>query len=59
MTTFEFDKWNTIENLVEVINLCESQGHFQQVVYSTHARGITQLCFDCKKIRSTIVRDME
>lgn len=43
----------SIEMLRLRIRACEGI-HFQQVVYSTHHDGVTQICFGCKKIRSTI-----
>jgi hypothetical protein len=49
-----------IYDLLGVISLCEEEGHNQQVAYSTHLKAITQVCFDCKKVRSQIeIKDTE
>lgn len=34
------------------IDVCSRNGHFQQVVYSVHGNCLTQVCFDCKRVRS-------
>lgn len=39
--------------LQELIASCEGK-HVQQVSYSTHHKALTQLCFGCKKIRTTM-----
>jgi hypothetical protein len=39
----EIRKWATF---------CEKEHHRQQVAYSTHLEALTQICFDCKKIRT-------
>lgn len=36
------------------IKLCEGQ-HTQQVSYSTYHNAFTQVCFDCKRIRTNMV----
>lgn len=39
---------------------CESNGHVQQVSYSTYHQALTQVCFGCKKIRTNMPeRDVE
>lgn len=35
------------------INECEGK-HVQQVVYSTYHGALTQICFGCKKIRTSL-----
>lgn len=45
-----------IKNQEEVRNCikeCEGR-HIQQAIYSTFHDGLTQICFSCRKIRSTI-----
>lgn len=42
-----------IKNLREHIKKCEGE-HIQQVIYSTYHDGMTQICFGCRKVRSTI-----
>lgn len=35
---------------------CEGQ-HVQQVVYSTYHKALTQICFGCEKIRTSMTKD--
>ena len=35
------------------IGCCEGK-HIQQVVYSTYHKALTQVCFGCKRIRTSI-----
>ena len=51
--TFEYEFVPNKEELMEQIDLCEGR-HIQQVIYSTFHSALTQVCFGCKKIRSTI-----
>ena len=38
-------------------HICECEGkHTQQAIYSTFHDALTQVCFGCKRIRSTIYR---
>ena len=50
---FEYEYCETQEEVREHINECEGN-HTQQAIYSTFHDGLTQICFGCKKIRSTI-----
>lgn len=43
------------EDVREHIKECEGR-HTQQAVYSTFHDALTQICYGCKKIRSTIKR---
>ena len=43
------------EDLIEQIKECEGR-HTQQAVYSTFHAGLTQVCFECLAVRSTIYR---
>lgn len=38
------------------ISGCEGQ-HVQQVVYSTYHKALTQICFGCKKIRTSMPKE--
>ena len=51
--TFEFEHLETQEEVRKYIQECESL-HTQQAIYSTFHDGLTQICFGCKKVRSTI-----
>lgn len=55
MITFEYEYVENKEELIKQIDMCEGK-HIQQAVYSTFHSGLTQICFGCKKIRSTIMR---
>lgn len=46
------------EAIREWANYCTERGHTQQVAYSTHHDGLTQVCFDCRAIRTTILDAM-
>jgi len=47
-----FEFVDSQEELRKVIQGCEGK-HSQQVVYSTFHDALTQVCYDCKKVRST------
>jgi hypothetical protein len=53
--TFEYEYWDNIDDLIEQIAKCEGH-HTQQAIFSTFHGALTQVCFGCKKIRSTIKR---
>lgn len=53
MTTFQYEHKETVEEVREHIQECEGK-HTQQAIYSTFHNALTQICFGCKKIRSTI-----
>jgi hypothetical protein len=53
--TFEYEYVPTVEKLVKQISDCEGR-HTQQAMYSTFHSALTQICFGCKKVRSTIYR---
>lgn len=39
------------------IKLCQNKNHIQQVAYSTYHNCLTQICFNCKMIRTSINQD--
>ena len=43
------------EEIIKQIDECEGV-HTQQAIYSTFHSALTQVCFGCKKIRSSIKR---
>ena len=43
------------ENVEENITNCEGK-HIQQVVYSTYHKALTQICFGCRKVRTSILK---
>ena len=53
--TFEFEHVPKQEDVRKHIQNCEGK-HTQQAIYSTFHDALTQVCFGCKKIRSTINR---
>lgn len=50
---FECEYYKTQTEIRRQIQACEGK-HMQQVVYSTYHDALTQICFDCKKIRTNI-----
>lgn len=50
---FEYEHYSKVESVREKIQSCENR-HTQQAIYSTFHDGLTQICFGCRKIRSTI-----
>ena len=53
--TFEYEYIEDVEEVRKHIQACEGN-HIQQAMYSTFHDALTQICFGCKKIRSTINR---
>lgn len=51
---FELETFATIGQVRHQINKCEGK-HTQQIAYSSYHDSLTQVCFDCKKIRTNIV----
>ena len=52
---FEYEYLEHIDDLIKQIAECEGV-HTQQAIYSTFHGALTQVCFGCHKIRSTIKR---
>lgn len=38
----------------ERIKDCQKEGHVQQVVFSTYHHALTQICFICDKVRTSM-----
>jgi hypothetical protein len=55
MISFIYEHIKTQEEVRKHIQECEGR-HTQQAIYSTFHDALTQVCFGCKKIRSTIFR---
>ena len=51
--TFEYEYVETVEEVINHIQQCEGK-HVQQAIFSTFHNGLTQVCFGCKRIRSSI-----
>jgi hypothetical protein len=51
----EYEYCKTQEQVRQHIQECEGK-HTQQAVYSTYHDALTQICYGCKKVRSTIQR---
>jgi hypothetical protein len=58
MITFQYEFVPEQEEVRKHIQECEGR-HTQQAIYSTFHDALTQVCFGCKKIRSTIYRSEE
>jgi len=50
---FKYQYCKTIDEVREHIKDCEGR-HPQQVAFSTFHHALTQVCFGCRKIRSSI-----
>ena len=48
--------YDTIQQVKSHIKECEGK-HVQQVVYSTYHDALTQICFGCKLIRTSITEE--
>ena len=44
------------DSIEENIKKCEGK-HIQQVLFSTYHHALTQICFGCKKIRTTLKKE--
>jgi hypothetical protein len=52
---FEYEYLPTIEEVHEHIRSCEGR-HSQQIAFSSFHDALTQICFGCLVVRSTIRR---
>lgn len=52
---FEYEYIESQEEVRKHIKNCEGK-HMQQAIYSTFHDALTQVCFGCRKIRSTIIK---
>jgi len=50
---FKYEYCETQEEVRKHIQECEGK-HMQQVAYSTFHDALTQVCYDCMKIRTNI-----
>lgn len=55
MITFTYEHIEKQEDVRKHIQSCEGR-HTQQAIYSTFHDALTQVCFGCQKVRSTIYR---
>lgn len=53
--TFNYQYFRTLDEVRKHIQQCERH-HLQQVAYSTFHDGLTQICFGCKCVRSTLLQ---
>lgn len=49
----EYEFIPTVEAVRDHIRACEGR-HVQQAIYSTFHDALTQVCYGCRKVRSTI-----
>ena len=56
MITFTYEHIETQGEVRSHIQNCEGR-HTQQAIYSTFHDALTQVCFGCLKVRSTIKRE--
>lgn len=55
--TFEYEWYETQDEIKEYIDECEGK-HKQQVVYSAYHSVLTQICFNCRKIRTNMIIEL-
>ena len=55
---FSYEYIPNVQDLVDQIAECEGR-HTQQAMYSTFYGALTQICFRCHKVRSTIYREIK
>lgn len=53
-TFLQLVHYPTMNHLRKKIKRCEGNSHVQQVVYSTYHDGLTQVCYNCETVRTTI-----
>jgi hypothetical protein len=53
MISFSYEHLKTQEEVRKHIQECESR-HTQQAIYSTFHDALTQVCFGCRVIRSSL-----
>lgn len=53
---FDLVKLPNQECVKKKIKVCEGR-HVQQVAYSSYHDALTQICFGCKKIRTSLERE--
>lgn len=51
---FQYEYFKNQEDVRRHIQNCEGK-HVQQVAYSTFHDGLTQVCFGCRKVRSSLL----
>lgn len=51
--TFEYEYIEKMEDVRKHIQECEGR-HTQQAIYSTFHDALTQICYGCMKVRTTI-----
>lgn len=56
MKEFELIFLPTQEDVKENIKLCEGK-HIQQIAYSSYHDALTQVCFNCKTIRTSLKKE--
>ena len=52
-TKFSLVIFKDMKDVQYCINECEGE-HIQQVAYSSYHEALTQVCFGCKKIRTSL-----
>lgn len=57
---FELTQYEDLDDVQMEITKCQNKKHIQQVAYSTYHSCLTQLCFTCLKIRTSMsINDLE
>lgn len=57
---FELTHYEDLDDVQMQITHCQNRNHIQQVAYSTYHSSLTQVCFNCLKIRTNMgINDLE
>lgn len=54
MTIFNLEEIQQFDTLRNITKICQENNHIQQVAYSTYENALTQICFTCRKVRTTL-----
>lgn len=55
----KIDDWSNKEDYVKgCIKTCQEKGHIQQVAFSTYHSALTQICFTCNMVRTSLSPDV-
>lgn len=51
---FELEGFDSLEVVRRFVTDCQKDNHVQQVAFTTYHDALTQICFDCQKIRTNM-----
>ena len=54
---FKLLNLHELTHVTKIIKKCQKGNHVQQVAYSTYHNGLTQICFTCRTIITSIKKE--